>query len=197
MLPHAFAVANNGARRFVGDFPGLIVGWGTEDTQIYGALPGMTATSYSYVTMTNEHSTNKRIKVVSSSYGSFGNPMSTTLTSYIPVRGYSNPIIECRFFQSNVSVSGSESYHPGIDSTSPSTSGTWYTLSSGGARSFEWLARVTYNVFPTGSGGSASVNADNVYFQIRVTQGDYDPEIRTSTTNEVNLNALISPNETP
>lgn len=196
MLPHAFAVANNVSGRFVGPFPGVLGSWGTEETQIYGAVPGMSATAYADVFITNEYATNKRIKVATSSYGGFGaGGGATNLTGYVPVKGYSDPVIECRFFQSNILVSGSESYHPGTD-TSPSTSGTWYTLTSGSTRSFRWHASVTYNTFP-GSGGSASVNADNVYFQIRVTQGSYDPEIRTSQVKEVNLNALISPNEIP
>lgn len=196
MLPHAFAVANNVSGRFVGLFPGVLGSWGTEETEIYGALPGSSATAYADVFITNEHATNKRIKIVTSSYGGLGGVGATNLTGYIPVKGYSNPVIECRFFQSNVLVSGSESYHPAID-TNPSTSGTWYTLTSGSTRSFRWHANVTYTAFPNNSGGRASVNADNVYFEVRVTQGSYDPEIRTSQVKVVNLNALISPNETP
>ena len=190
MLPHVFAVHNNGARRFVGDFPSVFTSWGTESEQKFNANPGDTSVATCNAVITNEHDSDKRIKVATSSFGGVNG---FNLVGYIPVIGYKDPVIQCRFFQTDPYGEGnSSSYHAANDPLGSDVSGQWYTLGEGSSRTFRWYALAQEGEFVT---GFSVAGADDVYFEIRVTEGDYDPEERTSSTQNVRLSATITSNE--
>lgn len=177
-----------GSSTSVDNFPSLpLNGWGTETVEIYQALPGSIAQAFSRITITNQFTANSRIRILGQSGTSLA--IAPDNEADINISGYTNPTIEVRYVQTTPSVTGLNSYDESTHPTDADTSSTWYTLSNGGgSKQFDWMAE-DQNL---GSQAPALVSASSVYFEIRVTESGLPTVTRTSASQAIALEAIVS-----
>ena len=166
--------------------------WGTETRFLYGASQGDLAQAFSHITVYNEMSTNSRIRIrgVSGTNAAAATPYN----AYINVgTDYAGATVEVRYVESGGSDSGAPSFRPSGDSPS-AVSGTWYTLSDGSQRTFEYMAQDTCPASGTATGFSS---ATSVYFEVRFTKAGQTTITRTSGSygvlNQIEVSTLAPP----
>jgi hypothetical protein len=171
-----------------------LTGWGSNYYAQSSVNGNYTAQSFAVLNVTNDSANNR---VTLSGYTGDNSAFATVNTGHIDLTGYSSPTIEVRYFQSNVqitSVGDEVSYTPATGAQNYA-SGTWYTIASNTTRQFEWQANeLRYDALPQGQGGSLGasegrVQADNVSFEVRISETGKPTFTRTSPVKSVNLTA--------
>lgn len=169
--------------------------WGTNFYLQSSELGSYTAQSFASLNVTNDLA-NSRVTI--SGYTGDNGELATVNTGYITYSGYTNPTIEARYFQSNVqinSVGDDDSYTPATSPNQTYASGTWYTIASNTSRQFYWQANeLRYNQLNQGNGGPdgasvATVSADSVSFEVRISEAGKPTITRTSPVRSVDLSA--------
>jgi hypothetical protein len=184
-----------------------VSGWPTQPLANWGVRPvsGNTAVysliqSFAALNITNDFS-NNRIKIVGYTWDN--KSTAPTNTGYITYSGYSTPTIEVRFFQSNLAISHAQvgqedySYDPtSIPTGTPKTTGTWYTVANNATEQFFWIAGefIVQGLGNNGSPGDSVslVSADNVSFEIRISETNKPTVTRTSPTETISLSADLT-----
>lgn len=167
--------------------------WGSETRMLYNATPGDLVQAFSTLRITNQMGTNNRLEIRGVSWTNAST--ATPYVAYINVGSdYSGATIEARYVQSGASNSGSPSYDPSGMPTTPSTSGTWYTISDGSLREFMYMAQ---EQCPAAGTNTGFVQATSVYFEVRITKAGQTTITRTSATqavyNDVTVSTLAPP----
>lgn len=169
--------------------------WGS-NTRIQDTS-GLDYNCYSFAQL-NVYNQNTNSRVFLQGYTGDDAAFATEQPGYINYTGYTNPTIEVRFFESNVTINsvGDEiSYSPATNPNQTYVSGTWYTIAAGQSVQFEWQADESrFSGNPQGQGGAqessvAIVSADNVSFEVRISQSGFPTVTRSSPTKTVTLTA--------
>lgn len=180
----------------VGTFPSNVLSaWGSELFELYSAPAFTLSQAFCSLQVKNDIAANDRIEIrtISGDNGSVATP----IFGYINVGpSYSSPTIEARYVHTNSSASSvNDTFTPDMPSGGSSTSGTWYTITSGSSRNFGWKAEA---IAPSPSGSqTALVQNSSVYFEVRITQSGLTTITRTSGTDIVSLTATASTNAAP
>lgn len=158
-----------------------LAGWGTESREIYNADATSFAQAFCSMLITNEFTTNSRVKIRTTSGDN--SAFATPIEDFMEIgSNYTSPLIEFRYVWTSGGGSSGTDFDEG--SYAPST---WYTLNNNGGAGSMYA-----DASASGANDSQAVSATGVYFEVRISQAGQPTVVRSSTTRNINLFARTS-----